>query len=101
MIKVNKTDLRKSLKECVVAPNAAGPVTIMLEVGDHKYLMQRAVELARLAISSPTPDQQVSYLKTAITILGIAKHDLSQHCQPLETVIETMTGEGPVVRKDL
>lgn len=101
MIQINRAELRKSLRACAVAPNAAGHITLMLEVGDARYLMQRAIELVRLAITSPTAAQQVKYLTDAITILGIAKHEQAKNIQPIKAVVEQMTGEGPVVREDV
>ena len=79
-MKINQKQLAKTLKESAIAPNAPGPVKIMVEAGDPRYLMQRAVELCKLAISSPTPNQQVVYLKDAISILGISRYCLLQSC---------------------
>lgn len=79
-MKINRTQLSKTLRESVVSPNARGPIKIMLETGDPRYLIQRATELCRLATSSPTPNQQVSYLETAITILAAAKFELKKNC---------------------
>ncbi len=79
-MKINQRQLAATLKESAIAPNKSGPVKIMLEAGDPRYLMQRSVELCKLAISSPTPNQQVDYLEKAISILGVAKFILKRDC---------------------
>ena len=73
----------------------------MMGVGDTRYLMQRAVELATLAISSPTPDQQSDYLQNAITLLGIARHEVKKNCVPIKTVVIKHTSGGPEIRQDI
>jgi len=99
-MKINRTQLLKTLRESVVSPNAQGPIKIMLETGDPRYLMQRASELCRLATSSPTPNQQVSYLETAITILAAAKFELKKNCvDEVETTV--FAGSGHEIRQDV
>ena len=100
-MKINQRQLAKTLKESAIAPNAKGPIQIMMGVGDTRYLMQRAVELATLAIGSPTPDQQSNYLQQAITLLGIARHEAKKDCTPIKTIVSKYTSGGPEVRQDI
>ena len=71
----------------------------MMEFSDSRYLMQRAVELCRLAIASPTPDQQVVYLKDAISILGVSRFHLLQNCSSIATVVTKHTNAGPEINQ--
>lgn len=97
-MKINQRQLAATLKESAIAPNSPGPVKIMMEAGDPRYLMQRAVELCKLAISSPTPNQQVNYLGKAISILGIAKFFISERCVgEITTVVSKHTTNGPKI----
>ncbi len=99
-MKINQRQLAKTLKESAIAPNRPGPVNIMMEAGDPRYLMQRAVELVKLSISSPTPDQQVDYLKDAISILGISRFHLLQHCSNgTITTVTRHTSSGPEINQ--
>jgi len=99
-MKINQRQLAKTLKESAIAPNKPGPINIMIKSGDSRYLMQRAVELCKLAISSPTPGQQVDYLKKAISILGISRFCLLQICSDsIANNVTKHTHSGPEVNQ--
>ena len=100
-MKINQRQLAQTLRESATAPNAPGPIRHMMAADDVRYLMQRAVELATLAIGSPTPDQKSNYLKQAITLLGVARHEVNKNCTPIKTVVSKHTSGGPEIRGDI
>ena len=101
-MKINRIQLRKILRESAIAPNAAGPIQIMMGVGDERYLMQRASEFVTLAINSPTSEQQSLYLQQAITLLGITRHEVKKSCnEKPKTVVTKFTSGGGEVRQDI
>ena len=74
--KINKRQLAAVLRESIFAPNKPGPLKIIIDVGDPRYYMQRAIELSTLCLASPTVEQQEYYLEQAITLLAVAKHTI-------------------------
>jgi len=74
--KITKKELAAVLRESVFAPNKPGPLKVIVDVGDPRYFMQRALELIILSLQSPTVEQKRDYLGDAITLLGVAKHTL-------------------------
>ena len=74
--KITKKELAAVLRESVFAPNKPGPLKVIVDVGDSRYYMQRALELIVLSLQSPTAEQQRDYLGDAITLLGVAKHTI-------------------------
>lgn len=74
--RINKRELAATLRESVFAPNKPGPLKIMVDVGDPRYYIQRAMEFGTLTLQSPTIDQQIDYLEQAIALLAVAKHTI-------------------------
>jgi len=74
--KINKKELAAVLRESVQAINKPGPLRVIVDVGDTRYYVQRALELSTLILESPTSEQQIAYLSDAIFLLGVAKYDI-------------------------
>ena len=60
---MNKTQVKKVLRECAFDPNAHGPLRIISDVGNVDYYIKRAKE----ELSQETPD-----LQFAIRLLVLA-----------------------------
>lgn len=73
---MTKRELAAILRESVFAPNKPGPLKVIMDVGDSRYYMQRALELILLSLKSPTDEQKLDYLGQAITLLAMAKHSI-------------------------
>jgi len=71
--KITKKELAAALRESVAAINKPGPLRVIVDVGDTRYYVQRAIELLTLVLESPTPQQQAAYLEDAIFLLGVVK----------------------------
>ena len=71
--KITKKELAAVLRESVAAINKPGPLRVIVDVGDTRYYVQRAIELLTLVLESPTP-QHRHRLGDAIFLLGVAKH---------------------------
>ena len=93
--KITKKELAAVLRESVFAPNKPGPLKVIVDVGDSRYFMQRALELIVLGLQSPTAEQQRDYLGDAITLLGVAKHTINTEIKviaPEKQDAKTLTG---------
>ncbi len=102
--KINKKEIAAVLRESVQAINRPGPLRVIVDVGDTRYYVQRAVELGTLILESPTSEQQIAYLSDAIFLLGVAKHDIQSKIvkdSPQRIVSSSEYVEPPVLPRVL
>lgn len=75
--KITKRKLAAILRESIFTPSNPGPLKVIFDVGDRDYYIKRAMELCAMALEQPFINHKINQLTTAITLLAIAKNEIS------------------------
>lgn len=71
-MKITKKQVSTVLRGASFNPSDAGPMRVIVEVGDWIYYAKRAQEFLIQSEHSPTKEQRRKYLDTAIKLITLA-----------------------------
>lgn len=73
---ITKSQITAALREAAFVPSKSGPLKIIVDVGNVDYYITRAQELLALANNSPSIEQCLKYLNTALSLIAISKVEI-------------------------